>query len=166
MQTEDTEFLAPENFTVARIRRTVLGSLDLGGIFINRQSTDGPSGYNRSWGVDANARLLGNMITHLYLAETYDSDPVEGSGDNRAAKVMLGWRDALIDASALYRTIGDYFKLRLASFDGVGLSTTTARSESILAPACRECVRSIRIWRLSTLPISTGCSRPETSSGG
>ena len=110
MQTEDTEFLAPENFTVARIRRTVLGSVDLGGIFINRQSTDRPSGYNRSWGVDANARLLGNMITHLYLAETYGSDPLEGSGDNRAAKVMLGWRDALIDASALYRTIGDDFK--------------------------------------------------------
>jgi len=110
MQTEDTDVLSSENFTVARVRRTVLGSLDLGGIFINRQTTDGLSAYNRSWGVDANARLLGNMITHLYVAETYDSDPAEGSGNNRAAKVMVGWRDALWDVSGLYRTIGDDFK--------------------------------------------------------
>jgi uncharacterized protein DUF5916/cellulose/xylan binding protein with CBM9 domain len=109
MQTRDTDALSAENFTVARVRRTVLGSLDLGGIFINRQATDGPSAYNRSWGVDANARLLGNMIAHLYLAETYDSDPAEGAGDNRAAKVMVGWRDALWNVSGLYRTIGDDF---------------------------------------------------------
>lgn len=118
MQTEETEALAPENFTVARVRRTFADALDVGGMFINRQATSGSSSFNRSWGVDANLRLLGNMIVHSYYAEVDDSeydeppeDPGDGTpvGDRRAMRLSAAWRDAILDASALYRRVGDRF---------------------------------------------------------
>jgi hypothetical protein len=112
MQTDRTEALAPENFAVARVRRNLLGSVDVGGIVINRQTTDGPERYNRSWGMDVNARAIGNLVLHGYLAGTDDSqlDPSDPAlEDRRAFKAMVGWRDALWDVSALYRTIGENF---------------------------------------------------------
>lgn len=106
MQTESTETLGAENFTVARVRRTLFGAADVGGIFVNRQTTDGGSGYNRSWGVDANVRLLGNLIVHSYLAETLEPGV---SSDNRAARISAAWRGPLWDTSVLFRQIGGSF---------------------------------------------------------
>lgn len=117
MQTANTDALDSENFTVARIRRTILGSVDVGGIFTSRQVTNrelepgipdasGQADYNRAWGIDVNARLLGNMMVHSYLAETHGPGQ---SGNNRAARASVAWRDALWDASILYRSVGDAF---------------------------------------------------------
>jgi hypothetical protein len=119
MQTEETDALAPENFTVARARRTFFDALDVGGIFINRQATSGPSAYNRSWGVDANAHLFSNLILHSYYADVSDSeagglppDPGDETpvGDSRAIRLSAAWRDAITNASVLYRRIGDQFE--------------------------------------------------------
>jgi hypothetical protein len=119
MQTEETEALSPENFTVVRARRTIHDAVDIGGMFINRQATSGSSAYNRSWGVDANARLLGNLIVHSYYAEVDDSDfdappPDPGDetpvGDRRAMRLSAAWRDAILNTSVLYRRIGDRFR--------------------------------------------------------
>jgi len=106
IQTEASGSLAPENFTVARVRRTLFDAVDVGGILVNRQTTDGPTDHNRSWGVDANARLAGNLILHSYVAQTHEPG---ADGDNRAARISAAWRDALWDTSVLFRTIGDAF---------------------------------------------------------
>ena len=105
MRTERFDSLPRESFTVARLRRTLFDAVDVGGIFINRQST-GPDGYNRSWGVDANARVLGNLIVHSYLAASHEPGV---SGDNRAGRVSAAWRGPFWDVSALYRTFGESF---------------------------------------------------------
>ena len=107
MQTEGTSGLAPENFSVARFRRTLLGTLDVGGIFINRQTTSGPEDYNRSWGVDANLRIGSSLKLHSYLAQTHEPGL---TGDNRAARVSVAWRDAFWNTSVLFRTIGESFR--------------------------------------------------------
>ena len=106
MQTESTPNLRAENFTVARVRRTLLGTADVGGIFVNREVTDGTGGYNRSWGVDANVRLLGNLIVHSYLAGTVAPGV---STDNRAGRISAAWRDAFWDTSVLFKEIGGSF---------------------------------------------------------
>ena len=117
MQTSSTDLLGSESFTVARVRRTVLGSVDVGGIFTNRQVLNGRSAtelsdrqaqteYNRAWGVDVNARLFGNLMVHSYLAETHEPGQ---SGNNQAARASLAWRDAFWDMSVLYRSIGEAF---------------------------------------------------------
>jgi len=84
----------------------MFGTLEVGGIFVNRQVTDGPEDYNRSWGLDANARLFDYLILHSYLAETHEPGT---NGDNRAKRVSAAWRDAFLDASVLVREIGGAF---------------------------------------------------------
>ena len=106
MQTGAIGALAPENFTVARVRRSLFGSADVGGIFVNRQATEGAPDYNRSWGVDANARLLDYLVIHSYWAQTHDPGV---RGDNRAVRLSAAWRDAFWNASALFRSFGDAF---------------------------------------------------------
>lgn len=64
-------------FAVARLRRNVLGNSDLGLIFLNREATGPTSGppHNRSYGVDANLRLVGNkLVINSYLAASEASD--------------------------------------------------------------------------------------------
>ena len=107
MQTESAGTLPAENFAVARVRGSLFGALDLGGMALNRQATgDGSDAFNRSWGVDANARL-GSLILHSYLAGSDENGPQVG--DRYAGRVSAAWRDAFWDASALVRHVGDGF---------------------------------------------------------
>ena len=119
MQTEETDVLAAENFTVARARRNFSDAVDVGAIFTNRQTTTGPGAHNRAWGFDANARLLGNLVVHSYYAEVDDSeegplppDPGDETpvGDRRAMRLSAAWRGDVLNTSVLWRRIGDRFE--------------------------------------------------------
>ena len=113
MQTRSDRGYPAENFAVARVRRNVLGDSDVGAILVNRQATDGSGAYNRSYGVDANLHLLGNLLVNSYLAGT--DDPAAAAGDRWAGRLALAWRDRLWDVSSFVKQVG-------AGFDpGVGL---------------------------------------------
>ncbi len=101
MQTESTDASAPENFLVTRLRRNVLGSSDVGAIFINRAATDGSGASSRSWGFDGNLTLLRNLIINSYFAGTAGVDGRAG----RAGRVAIGWRDPLWDVSAFAKSV-------------------------------------------------------------
>ena len=109
MQTLDEPGAPGENFSVVRLRRNVLGSSDLGVMFVNRVGTGGEAAgdYNRSLGADANLRLAGGrMLLNSYFAVT--DEP--GTGGNRAAGTLeVAWRDPLWDASFLLNSVGDDF---------------------------------------------------------
>ena len=107
MQTRSARGLPAENFAVARVRRQILGGSDVGAIFVNRQSTDGSGTFNRSYGADANFRLLGNMVVNTYVAGT-DEDGAE-DGDAWAARASVAWRDRLWDVSAFGKQVGAAF---------------------------------------------------------
>jgi hypothetical protein len=109
MQTRAEGDLSPENFAVLRLRKNV-GRSDIGAIFINRQVTDGGAEFNRSYGLDANVRLLRNLIVNSYLARTDDS---EVEGNQWAGRVAVGWRDRLWDTSFFVKHVGDAFVPRV-----------------------------------------------------
>ena len=102
----DTTRVPAENFTVVRLRRNVLGNSDIGLLFINRQATGEAGDYNRSFGLDANFRLLRYMIVNTYLAATATPDL---DGDETAARLLVGWRDPFWDASAFVKQVGEAF---------------------------------------------------------
>jgi len=107
MQTGGTETTESENFSVMRIRRDVRGTVDLGGIFLNRQAFGTPDPqWNRSYGVDANFRLPVGLIGNSYLARV---DEPGAAGDPWAGRASLSWRDALWNHSVLFRHVGDGF---------------------------------------------------------
>lgn len=109
MQTERTDATSPENFLVTRLRRNILGSSDIGAIFINRAATDG-TGSSQSWGVDGNFTLLRNLIINSYVAGTVGrSDGADVGGPagatGMAGRVAVGWRDPLWDVSAFAKSV-------------------------------------------------------------
>lgn len=104
MQTEATADGPAENFAVARVRRGA-GPFQLGGILINRQAIGGSGDYARSWGVDANGRVLGNMILSSYLAGTHEP----GSDPGIAGRLTAGWRDRLWNVSAMHKRVDEDF---------------------------------------------------------
>ncbi len=107
MQTEATEDLPRELFSVARVRRTLGGVLQLGGLVTSRDALgSGAAEYNRSYGVDANLSFRERLLVHSYLAVSQYPDR---EGNNRAGRISVAFRDRLWDVSALYREIGDAF---------------------------------------------------------
>jgi hypothetical protein len=108
MQTESTEDLPAESFSVARLRGTVGGVLQVGGLFTSRNALgERTTGYNRAYGVDANLRIAEKLLVHSYLAST---DDPEAEGNHRAYRLSAAFRDQLWDVSALFREVGDAFR--------------------------------------------------------
>lgn len=106
MQTQKGGRARPENFSVARVRRNVSGSSDIGILAANRQATDGSGSYNRSYGTDVNLRLLGNMIVNAYVA---GSAADTASSNGSAGRLSVAYRGRLWNSSAMYKRISEHF---------------------------------------------------------
>lgn len=106
MQTQRSGTSPTENFGVARVRRNIFGNSDIGLLAANRQATDSSGRYNRSYGVDANIRLLGNLIINSYLAV---SDADTAASDGTAGRISAAYRGKLWNTSAMYKRVSDQF---------------------------------------------------------
>ena len=122
MQTRDDPGSPGENFSVVRLRKNILGSSDIGFMFVNREGTGASVAdlYNRSLGADVNLRLAGGrMLLNSYLAATDEPDvsgdrvagvdEPEVSGDRVAGALEFAWRDPVWAASMLLKTVGEGF---------------------------------------------------------
>ncbi|MEO6447104.1 MAG: DUF5916 domain-containing protein [Gemmatimonadaceae bacterium] len=105
MQTQRLGSSPAENFAVARVKRNVFGNSDIGLVLLNREATDSNT-YNRSYGLDANVRLLGNLVINSYLAA---SDANGTSSDGTAGRVSMAYRGTLWNSSAMYKRVSDDF---------------------------------------------------------
>lgn len=70
VQTEQDGSTPATNYSVLRARRNISGASDVGVLFMQRQSTENRSNWNRVYGVDANIRLPGNTDWSSYLINT------------------------------------------------------------------------------------------------
>ncbi len=105
VQSEDFAGDPAENFSVLRLRTSVLGDSDVGVMFTNRQATGVAGGaYNRTVGFDTNLRLAGNLYVNAYGAASRDS-----TGNGEAARLAIGWRDDFWNVSSAVRSIGSNF---------------------------------------------------------
>ena len=105
VQSEEFAGDPAENFSVVRLRTSVLGDSDVGFMFTNRQAT-GVSGseHNRTVGFDTNLRLVDNLYVNAYGVASRD-----GSADGRAGRLAIGWRDAFWNLATAVRSIGADF---------------------------------------------------------
>ncbi len=120
VQTTTDGDLPAENFSVVRLKGDLIGTSDVGVIFVNRQGTStGTTGdYNRSFGLDANFQLLGNMVVNSYVAAT---DEPNASGNRVAGMFQVAWRDPLWDISTLVKHVGDGFNPEVGFVDRRGV---------------------------------------------
>jgi hypothetical protein len=110
MQTRAARGLPEENFAVLRAKRTVEGVGDFGGIFVNRQATDGSGSFNRTYGAEANLAPHRYLRIDSYLAKV---DDATATGSDWAGRVWVGWRDPFWNVAASVKQVGDGFVPRV-----------------------------------------------------
>jgi Domain of unknown function (DUF5916)/Carbohydrate family 9 binding domain-like len=85
MQTQAAGTSGPNNYSVVRVRRDILGNSDVGAVLMMRQNTDSAGDYNRVYGVDANLRIAGADWSSYYVRT---QTPGLGSG-------QFAWRTSI-----------------------------------------------------------------------
>jgi len=73
------------NFTVARVRRNILASSDIGAMVVSKESVDSPY-YNRVAGLDANFRFGQALSVTSYIAKAFVPGGVPGGGPGSVAE--------------------------------------------------------------------------------
>lgn len=107
MQSEEVDGRAGNNYSVARVRRDVLKSSDLGAIFLSRQPSGGRDDFNRVAGVDANFRFFKSLSINSFAAR---SDSPGVTTNQNAGKVAIGWENSSKRFGASLMKIGAGFK--------------------------------------------------------
>jgi hypothetical protein len=94
-----------QNFSVAKLRKIVLGNSDVGAMVINRE--DAGATFNRIVGVEQNLRLLGTVLSvNSFWAKTFSPG---ASGRDGAWGVSTNWRDRAKGAGIFFREIEEDF---------------------------------------------------------
>ncbi len=104
MQTDSTDTASSTNFSVVRMRRDILKKSDFGGIFVNKQESDGR--YNRTYGMDANFRIFKYLELSSFLLKT---DTPDLKGNDAAGNVEVAYKDDLFDVEARFFSVGKNF---------------------------------------------------------
>lgn len=106
MQTEGALGRPAENFAVVRLKRNLFGNSDVGVLLANRQATEGPTHWSRSYGVDANIRPTTGVVINSYLALNNAS---REEADGWAARTSVAYRDALWNTSVMWKRVSEDF---------------------------------------------------------
>ena len=93
------------NFTVARVKRNVLESSQIGAIFINKNEMN-TGNYNRGYGADANLRFGRSTIVNGFFART---DSPDKRSQNDAFRLAAAYRNRVWDFRSIYTDIGNNF---------------------------------------------------------
>ncbi len=119
MQSEEDGGRPGNNYTVARVRRDIFKSSDIGAIVLSREPAGDSSDFNHVAGVDANFRFFKNLSINSFAARS--STPGE-TRDQDSAKVAIGWEDSLKRMGMSFMTIGEGFKDDIGFVRRVGVT--------------------------------------------
>ena len=148
MHTRATDSVPAEQFAVARARRDVFGSSDVG-VLVSSRSSRGA--YNRSYGADANLRPTANLVLNSYVAA---SDAEGDSSDGYAARASAAYRGRFWDNSAMWKRVSDHFDPGLGFVRRRGMqqlfATTGVHARPDL-PATQEINPYVQISRITDL---------------
>ena len=98
MKTESVDGRPSDHFTVGRVKKNLMESSWIGGIFTNRDSTV-QGDYNRLFGLDARFRLFQRLELGSYILKS--TTPGESGGD-QARQLEAAWLDSDFTIAASY----------------------------------------------------------------
>ena len=107
MQSEGEGGRPGNNYTVARVRRDIFKSSDIGAIVLSRQPSGDRRDFNRVAGIDANFRFFKNLSINTFAAR---SDTPGVTTNQNSAKAAIGWEDSQKRMGMSIMTIGEGFK--------------------------------------------------------
>jgi hypothetical protein len=95
------------NFTVARVRRNIFTSSDIGVMLVNKEAVDSPY-FNRVAGVDANFRFGQALSVYSFLAKSFTPG---GGGDAKdmGGRIGLNYENNVWDFRSAYTSVQEDF---------------------------------------------------------
>ncbi|MBI3933534.1 MAG: carbohydrate binding family 9 domain-containing protein [Acidobacteria bacterium] len=106
MQTRSEDAIPATNFTVARVRRNILGNSDLGAMLTSRRSGL-KEDHNRAYGADGN--LLFSRNRYRFSGGLARTESPTRSGDDRLGKFEAEYQTSLVRLQSSYVDIGKNF---------------------------------------------------------
>ena len=106
IETESVDGRPADNYTVLRGRRDILGTSDVGAIFLSRQSTTSGD-YNRVAGLDANFRFVRALSINAFFTKTDSPGVTDGQ---LAGKGSISWNANFLHTQYSFLTVGDNFR--------------------------------------------------------
>lgn len=137
MQTDSISGVPSTNFSVMRYRRNILAKSDVGALFVNKDEA-GP-GFNRTYGVDVNFRLLKYLEVSASGLKTQSP---ELHGRDTATNVEVAWWDSLLDLEVRHVDIKENFNPEAGFVQRGAMKRTTGNF--ILTPRPRERIPWVR----------------------
>ena len=107
MQSKDEDGRPSTNYTVARVRRDLFRSSDVGAIILSREPNGDSGDFNRVVGVDTNFRFFRNLSINGFFAR---SESAGVTTDQDSAKASIGWEDSAKRLQASIMKIGEGFR--------------------------------------------------------
>ena len=118
MQVRGDEITDANNYTVVRLRRNVGGGSDIGMLYMQRQSTDNHTDYNRVAGVDANIRFPNRVDWNSYFVATRTPGL---SGDQYSARTSVSYEGNFFHGKAGVMSLGENFNNDLGFYRRIGI---------------------------------------------
>jgi hypothetical protein len=113
------------NYLVARAKRNVLEESYVGGIYIDKRSSDPHDSFNRTAGADANFVLFKKLDLYGFLAKT-SSAPPELAGRDWAGTIGSSYTSNLVQVQAEHSVVQPHFNPEVGFVDRVDLVTNFA----------------------------------------
>jgi RluA family pseudouridine synthase len=107
MQSKEEDGRPSTNYTVARIRRDLFRSSDVGAIVLSREPNGSSADFNRVVGVDTNFRFFRSLSINGFFAR---SESPGVTTDQDSAKASIGWEDSTRRVQASVMKIGEGFR--------------------------------------------------------
>ena len=154
IQTDPDGSAPGDNYTVLRGRRDVLGTSDVGAIFLSRQSTSSGD-YNRVYGADANFRFVRALSINGFLAKSETPGVTDGQ---MSGKGSIVWNDNFLHTqySLLVgrRQLPRRHRLRQAAPASASTSSTSASGRGRRRCASTASASCTRTRATTSTPIS------------
>ncbi len=107
MQSKDDDGRPSTNYTVARVRRDLFRSSDVGAIILSREPSGDSADFNRVVGVDTNFRFFRNLSINGFFAR---SESPGVTTDQDSTKASIGWEDSKKRLQTSIMKIGEGFR--------------------------------------------------------
>jgi hypothetical protein len=121
IQTDDYFSKPGDNFFVGRYSRDIFKRSRVGAIFVNKDTLDGSSLYNRTMGVDANLAFSPNLQFQGFLART---DSPDKEGNDGAYFGRIAYRDPKWNLYLNYLDVQENFNAEAGFVQRTGIRTT------------------------------------------
>jgi hypothetical protein len=107
MQSKGEDSRPSSNYTVARVRRDLFRSSDIGAIILSREPNGDSGDFNRVAGVDTNFRFFRSLSINGFLAR---SESPGVARDQDSWKASIGWEDSAKRLQTSIMKIGEGFR--------------------------------------------------------